>query len=138
MSNDDKKSQQSNTGNHLLALQMLVNGNGKLSPSNSSSSSKTVSPRSDVSVGVSEPFNKSSKNVNKVTKVRTVQAAIKLPAKKRPYVDIDADVCAQVNDDVKLSKSGELKEDSMSKENTCRPLSSLQKMHLCLDEFFMR
>jgi len=64
-------------------------------------------------------------------------AGIKLPAKKRPYVETKE----EPSTNEKRLKKDELllSEDSVTaKENACHPLNLLQRMHLCLDDYFVR
>ena len=101
-------------GNHLLALQMLVNGKTQLDCVDHANA------RADGK-----------------------QLGIKLPAKKRPYVEEEEEEeeVEEEQEDI-LSRAKKVKsndnEELVTKENKYHPLNLLQRMHNQLDDYFTR
>ena len=163
VSNNSSQSQSlvnNNTGNHLLALQRLVNGNTQLDSNNQSSSisnsnqfrvksqqqEQSFSPlttRELTRGSLSDPAELTKSPLNR-------GQAIKLPAKKRPYInenvcesdgDVLSDTSVNNESSVKRSRSDMDSVSSAVRESTsgpCSPLNLLQKMHLSLDSYLMR
>ncbi len=111
---------------------MLVNGNSK------SCTTSTVKTR---------PASKTYYVLNKVSTTslqyqqkQQANKEIKLPAKKRPYVEVEQDLSNYVPEDKRLKTSEILlgSNSATAKENACGPLNLLQKMHRSLDDYFTR
>ena len=101
---------------------MLVDGNTPQTLSSSTSSfSTTVSPKLKLPVQTKEPAQKAP-------------LTIKLPAKKRPYIEKIEDT----PEPIEGAKRQRTEHDKLTKEIKSHPLSSLQQMHLNLDEYLMR
>ena len=109
----EKLDASNNTGNHLLALQMLVNGKTQFDCV-----------------------------VHATRRDDGKQLGIKLPAKKRPYVEEEEQVEGEDKETLTLNNAKKVKsndnEELVTKENNYHPLNLLQRMHNQLDDYFTR
>jgi len=132
-----------NTGNHLLALQMLVDGNTTEldSPKQLCANYKPFQSKNNQQESQTLKKNRELLSLTGTKTLETnTENVIKLPAKKRPYVEVQEAGSEElnVNNESKTLKRSRTDSETLSKSDDCHPLNLLQKMQLSLDSYLMR